>query len=226
MASAADIFLDPGKLFLELKEKPSFVLPLLVVMVLMAAMTWYYFASVDPGWYVDHTLLASNDQMSATELAQARSVFPGVRTLGTIGAVSSAVVAAVISVLYALYFLLAGKVTGREVSFPQAMSLACWSNMPMVLGILVAIAGIATMTPQTTIESLMLTNLDPLVLQLPPDSAWNRLAESFNLLNFWVIFLAALGWRTWGKSSWTQALVVGVLPSAVIYGVMAAIALS
>ena len=33
-------------------------------------------------------------------------------------------------------------------------------------------------------------------------------------------FLAALGWKTWFRSGWTQAAVVALLPSLLIYGVM------
>jgi hypothetical protein len=97
--------------------------------------------------------------------------------------------------------------------------------MPILLGVLGALASIAMMTPQTPLESLMLTNVDPLIVQLPMESAWSSLAKGFNLLNLWMWFLVALGWRTWTKSGWTQAIVVALLPSLVVYGCMATFAL-
>ena len=48
-----------------------------------------------------------------------------------------------------------------------------------------------------------------------------RLATSADLLSLWSIFLAALGWRVFTRASWTQAIVVAVLPYLVVYGVMA-----
>ena len=69
------------------------------------------------------------------------------------------------------------------------------------------------------------TVLGNLRVQLPVDHDWAMLARSFSLLNFWVWFLAALGWKTWFRTGWGQALIVALLPSIVIYGVMALFAI-
>jgi hypothetical protein len=225
MTNFVDIFLQPSLAFANIKARPTFLIPLLIVMAFSGALTLIYFMKVDPSWYLDHTLLASGSEMSAAELAKAKQMMPGARTLGFIAAPTAALSIAVISAFYAFYFMLAGKITGLNISFRQGMGLACWSNMPIVLGILVSLFVAATMSPQTSFESLMLTNIDPLILQLPLDSAWSKLAKSFNLLNLWSWFLLALGWKTWGKTSWIHASIVALLPSLVIYGVMAIIAL-
>ncbi|MGY0799740.1 YIP1 family protein [Lysobacter sp. A286] len=221
MSHLIDIFLQPSKVFADLREKPTFVLPLLVIAVLSAAMTLAYFLRVDPDWFLDQATLA----MSASDAAQAREMMPGARTMGYIGAISSPLVIVVIMALTALYYLLAGKVTGNAVSFKHGMSLASWASMPAVLGTLVALIGALMMDPQTSLESLMLANVDPLLVQLPADSPWSALARSFSLLVFWSLFLTALGWRIWGKTSWLQAIVVAALPSVLIYGGMAVFAL-
>ena len=81
--------------------------------------------------------------------------------------------------------------------------------------------------PDEPLESLMLTNLDPLLVQLPPESPWLGLARGFSLLNFWTWFLLALGWRIFSRGAgWLQSVVVALLPSVIIYGIMAAIALA
>lgn len=185
-----------------------------------------YFNSVDPAWYLDHTLAAGGSEMSASEREQARKMIPGAQAMAYITAVTSLLGVAFIAAITALYYMLAGKITGSPVSFRHGMSLASWANMPLVLGILVALIGVLTMTPQTSLESLMLVNVDPLMLQLPADHRWATLARSFSLLNFWVLFLAALGWRVWGRTSWLQAIVVVALPSVLIYGGMAVYALT
>ena len=224
MTHLVDIFLQPSRVFAELKEKPTFLVPLLLVMALTAAFTLLYFTTVDSTWFLDHMLMAQGSEINAADLARMKQAMPGTRTMGYIGAPTAVLGVGVASALYALYFMLAGKLTGAEINFRRGLSLNCWSNMPMVLGLLVALGSAATMSPQTTLESLMLTNLDPLLLQVPVDSPWLKLAQGFNLLNFWVWFLAALGWRTWTKASWAQSIIVAVLPSVVIFGVMAAIA--
>lgn len=226
MSHLIDIFLQPTKVFQDLRENPRFWLPLLLLAVFSAVLPLWYFMTVDAEWFQQHTLLAAGSELSAAEIEQARSVMPGVQAMAYIGAISSLVMIVLVSCLYALYLMLAGKVTGSAMGFKRGLALVSWSNMPAVLGIIVALAGVATMQPNTAIESLMLTNVDPLLVQLPTDSPWLGLARSFSLLNFWSWFLLALGWRTMTNAGWLQSIVVALLPSVVIYGVMALFALT
>ena len=221
MTHLMDIYLQPGKVFAELKDRPTYLLPLLLTALLSAAMLLLYSMQVDPDWFVDHTMAAGGSDMSASEIEQARKVMPGARTMGYIGAVGAVLGTAVMTALFALYFMLAGKVTGTATSFRHGMSLGSWAGMPLLLGTVVALVGVLTMAPQTGMEALMLTNVDPLLLQLPADHRWSSLAKSFSLLNLWAVALIALGWRVWGRTGWTQAIVVAALPSVVIYGAMA-----
>jgi len=220
MAHLIDIFLQPSKVFADLKERPTFLVPLLLLALASVAMTLGYFLQVDPAWFSDQQIAASGQEMTAKQIEQMRSVMPGAKVMGAIGAVGVVITVALMAVLAAGYYLLAGKVTGHAISFRHGLSLMAWAGMPALLGVVVALVGVATMTPQTSFESLMLTNLDPLLLQLPVDNKWNRVAESFSLLNLWSIFLGALGWRIWTRSSWAQAIVVAVLPTLLIFGAM------
>lgn len=225
MTHLMDIFLQPDKAFDDLKGKPTFLLPLLLTALTTAAMILLYFSNVDPAWYLAQTIAAGGGDMSASEIEQARKVMPGAQIMGYFGAAGALLGTAVMAALYALYFMLAGKITGASTSFRHGLSLTGWAGMPLLLGTVVALVGALTMAPQTSLESLMLTNVDPLLLHLPVDSPWSKLATSFSLLNLWVVFLIVLGWRTWGRTGWTQAIVVAALPSVVIYGAMAAWAL-
>ncbi len=225
MSHIVDIFLQPERVFADLKERPTFLVPLLIVSAFAAAFTLAYFLSVDPIWYLDHAIAAGGQEMSAAEMEQARKFMPGAKVMGYIGAASTVIVMGIVMALYALYFLVAGKLTGNTVGFKHGLSLAAWSSMPTVLGGVVGLIGVFTMTPQTPIESLSLLNLDPLLIQLPTDNRWSSLAKGFSLLTFWTIFLTALGWKTWGRTSWLQAIVVALLPNVAIFGAMALFAL-
>jgi hypothetical protein len=226
MAHLIDIFLQPGKVFEDLRERPRFALPLLLLLVLSAALPLWYFLAVDSAWYVQHMMLAAGREVSAADLEKMKAIMPGTQRMAYFGAASATIVGVIVVCLYALYLMLAGKVTGAAMSFKRGMSLICWSNMPALLGLLVALVGVATMQPHTPLESLMLTNIDPLLVQLPPESPWLGLARGFSLLNFWTWFLLALGWRTFNRASWSQSAIVALLPSVVIYGAMAAFALA
>ncbi len=226
MSHIVDIFLQPGRVFVEQKERPTFLVPLLIVSAFAAAFMLAYFLSVDPAWYLDHAIAAGGQEMSAAQMEQARKFTSGAKVMGYIGAASTVVGTGIVMLLYALYFLGAGKITGNAVGFKHGLSLAAWSSMPAVLGSVVALVGVLTMTPQTPIESLALLNFDPLLVELPSDNRWSTLAKSFSLLTFWTVFLTALGWKTWGSTGWLQGIVIALLPNVLIYGAMALYALS
>jgi Yip1 domain len=216
VAHLIDLFLQPSKVFEAQKEKPTFLLPLLIAAALGIAMTLTYFMRVDSGWFIDHTAASSGTALSSAEVAQMRAVMPSARVMGYISAATVPITLALISALLAVYFMLAGKVAGTATSFKHGLSLAAWSGLPAALGSVVVLIGAMT---------LMLTNLDPLFIHLPIDSPWGPLARSFSLLNIWTWFLTALGWKIWGRTGWGQAIAVSLLPYLVIYGGMAAFAM-
>lgn len=217
MQPLVDIFLQPGKAFAGLKERPSFLLPLALSMALTGAMTFLYFKNVDYDWYLGH-LFSSKPDMTAKEIAQTKAAMPGAGVMSWLSLVGVVVVGVLVPLLLSVYYLLAGKVTGNAVSFRHALALSTWPNMPALLGMIVALVGVLTMTPTTPMESLNLLNVDPLLVQLPMDDRWSNLAKGFSLLTPWTWFLAALGWKTWGRTGWGQAAAVALLPWVVFYG--------
>jgi len=225
MSQLIDIYLDPAKAWAQLKERPPFLLPALIVALATAIAAMLYFFHVDPAWFADHQVQMMGKDMSAGEIAQMRKVMPGAHVLAWITGVTTLLMFALVYVVMAVYYLLAGKVAGHAVDFKRGLALAAWSSMPMVVAAIIAIIGTFTSSPQTSLESLQMLNIDPLLVQLPMDHDWSRLAKSFSLLNFWAWFLAALGWRTWFRTGWGQAIFVVVLPSLVVYGVMALFAI-
>lgn len=222
MSHLINIFVEPGETFAELKEKPTFLLPMALMIALTAIMTLFYFNKVDSSWLSDHQLSMAGTEMSAAEMEQAKKMMPSASVMGMIGAVVGPIFIVLVTMLMALYYLVAGKIVGNAVTFKHGMGLVAWSSVPALLGMVVAIVGIALMEPQTGLESLMLTHVDPLLVQLPVDHAWSSFAKNFDLLTFWTVLLVAVGWRTWGKTSWAQAITVAIIPSLLIYGGMAA----
>ena len=124
----------------------------------------------------------------------------------------------VVGTVFAHLFLLAGKVTGLAVGFKQGLALAGWSSMPGILASLLGIYGTLSMTPQTSINALSYTTVDPMLVQLASESPWKSLAGSFSFLTLWSIGLAALGWKLWSRGGWGAAISIAALPYALIYG--------
>jgi hypothetical protein len=224
MSHLVDIFLQPGKAFAELKERPGFLLPAVLTVLFTGLIGFLYFQNVDGSWYIDH-MLSANPDLTAKEIAQQKAAMPGTTVMGYITLAAMLIGIPFVLLLMSVYYLLAGKVTGNDVSFRHALSLSAWPMMPTLLGMLPALYGVLTMDPQTPMESLYALNLDPLLVELPMDNRWSGLAKGFSLLSPWAWFLSALGWKTWGRTGWGQAIVVVMLPTVVIYGGMIAWAL-
>jgi hypothetical protein len=222
MSHLINIFLEPGKVFAELKEKPTFLLPMALMIVLSAVMVLMYFNKVDGDWFSDHQLAMSGKEMSAMEIEQAKKMMPSAPIMGVFGAVFGSIVITLIMLVMAFYYWLAGRISSVPVSFKHGLSLVSWSGVPSLLGLVVAIVGVVMMEPQTGLESLALTRIDPLLVQLPFDHAWSSFAKNVDLLSLWSIFLSALGWHIWGKTSWAQAIAVAATPYVLIFGGMAA----
>ncbi|MBU6377999.1 MAG: YIP1 family protein [Gammaproteobacteria bacterium] len=221
MRDLIDIFLQPAGVLARQQEQPRWLPPAALLVGVTMLVTWLYFDKVDAGWFTEQSVLRSGQELTAQQLAAIRESAGGGMIKWT-ASLGSAVGLGVSLLLYAVYFLLAGKVTGVSVSFSQGLALAGWSQMPLLLNSVLMFIGILGMSPQTPLEALSLTSLDALLLHLSVDSPWYGFANALSLLSIWTVFLAALGWKLWSKATrWHAALVVGLLPSLVVYGAMA-----
>lgn len=225
MSNFIDIYAQPRKVVDDLLARPTYFAPLAIVAILAMAMTIFYFSKVDPDWFMDYTLASSGkEEMSANQLAEAKKAMPSVQVMAYVTSAFAPMAIVALALIYALYLFIVSKVAGRVTTFRQALSLTAWANMPQALGALASMIAIATMVPQTGLDSVMLTNVDPLFFELPVGHPWGQLAKSFSLLTIWNIVIVAIGWRAWGKSGWLQAFLVSAFPAIVVYGGMAVVA--
>lgn len=218
MKDLVDIFLQPGTVLQRQHERPNGWLPVLLAAAIGALFTYRYFSTVDMSWFFRESAELGGRELSKAEVDAMDRQAAGSATMW-VSTFFSVVVSVALPLLWATYFLLAGKFTGLTVSFKQGLGLAGWAAMPGVIGSLLALYGTVGMSPQTYVTDLMLTSLDPMLVQLPDESPWKPFATAFNFLNLWVIGLAALGWKLWSKDAgWTRPLVVAALPFALFHG--------
>ncbi|MFN7273285.1 MAG: YIP1 family protein [Gammaproteobacteria bacterium] len=218
MKDLVDIFLQPGPVLARRYEKPDPWLPALLIAGVGTVFAYLYFSAVDMAWFFRESAERGGEELSQAQIDAMEAAAGGTATVWT-STISAPVVSIVLLMLWGVYFLLAGKLTGLAVSFKQGFALAAWSSMPGIIGSLLALYGTVGMASQTYIGDLMLTNLDPMLVQLPPESPWKSFATAFNFLNLWTIGLAALGWKLWSKDAgWAKPLVVAALPFALLHG--------
>jgi len=217
-----DIFLDPGAVWARQRDYARWWLPLVVLAVSTAAVTYLFFDKVDAGWFIEQQILNSGREVSEQQLAAIREAAPGGTFMIWSSTIGSIAMVVGVMMLFGAFFMLAGKFSKADLSFKQGLTLASWSQMPTLINTFLMMIGVMTMSSQTSLESLSLTSLNALFLHLPTDDPWYRFTTAFSVLVPWTIFLAALGWKLWaGATRWTTSIVIATLPHLIIYGAMA-----
>ena len=125
-----DIFLDPAKVFTAEKDKPTFLLPMAIMVALSVAMILAYYLRVDPVWFQDFSLTMMGQEMTPAEIAQAKQFMPGAKVQGYIGAAGTLIFVPIAYAVFALYYFLASKIAGAGLSYQRGLSLASWAAMP------------------------------------------------------------------------------------------------
>ena len=57
-----NIYAAPGEVFADLKQRPTVLVPLLLITVALAVMMFYYMTHVDLAWLMDQQLTMSGQQ--------------------------------------------------------------------------------------------------------------------------------------------------------------------
>jgi len=224
MTLAGSVIADPFAAFAELKERPSFWVPMLACIVTTAAMTFWYYQVVDFEWLKDH-LFAGNpafENMSAEQrAAMNRTMSPTIMSASAI--VGVVIIMPLMFVLQAAYYLLAGKVSNVQYSFKHWLSLVSWSSVPALIGALAAMLVILSYgsNAQMGPSELQILSVNELFLHLKPAEKGAQWAGSIGILQLWGRVLSIIGVKIWSNKTWTFSVVFVMLPMVLIYGVWA-----
>jgi len=213
----------PSTAFAELRERPRFWFPLLLVTLATAGVVYWYYSIVDIEWLKD--AMFSSDpkfqELNEEQRAAAMSMFS--RTALVWSSVASMlVVMPVFFVLEALYLLLAAKVTKLPQEFRHWFAMASWCSLPFLLGAVVSvILLLMSETTQISAGVLQPLSLNELLLHRPVGSPGEVLFQSLSIPFFLSCALMIIGIRVWSQRSWVFSATVTVLPWVVVYGLWA-----
>ena len=216
----------PSSAFGELRERPRFWFPLLILVASTAAIVYWYYSIVDIEWLKE--AMYGNDpnmqKLPEAERAAAMAML-GRNTLLWGSVVSTILVLPIFFLLQALYLLLAAKVTRLPQGFKHWFALSCWSALPLLLTTVVsALFLIISDTTQVSPSALQPLSINELVLHRPIGSAGYALFESLTIPGVLSWMLMIIGVRAWSQRSWAFSAIFILLPIAVIYGAWSAFA--
>lgn len=216
----------PSSAFEELRARPRFWFPLLILVASTVGLAWWYYSIVDVEWFKD-MMFSNNPAIQALPEAD-RAARLSMVTRGTMlwsSVIGGALALPIAFLISSLYLLLAAKVARLPQGFKHWYAFSCWSSLPMLLGTVVA-AIFLLMSDNGQINPSMLQplSLNELVLHRPMGSPGHGLFESLNLSSLWSWILMIIGVRVWSQRSWTFSSLFILLPAVVVYGVWAFIA--
>jgi len=220
LALAGALATAPSTAFVELRERPRFWFPLILVTVATAAIVYWYYSTVDIEWLKD-VMFANNPKILALPEAQRAASMSAIgRGLLLWGSVVGALVAIpVFFLLQALYLLLAAKVTKLPQGFKHWFALTCWTALPSLLGAAVsAIYILMSSTTQMSPGVLQPLSLNELLFHIPFGGPGQALLDTLGIpvLLGWALLI--IGVHTWSQRSWAFSAILILIPIVAIYG--------
>lgn len=192
------IFFEPGRVFESLRTRPRFLVAGLVLILLTVVVTAVLYARVDMGQFIREKMERSPRAAEQTEAQKEMGAKIG-KTMGMIAVpVSVPIVVAAGAALYLLGVMaFAGSITYR-----QSVSLWVYSSLPpAVVASVVAIIVLLLKSADTIDpEHLLVTNPGAFMGE-GSSPALVALLTQFDLVKFYGLFLAAVGFRKMAKLS-------------------------
>jgi hypothetical protein len=226
---ASALLFEPRKAFEEIQARPRFWFPLLVASFATIVTILWYRSIVDLGWVTDQALRSSpfTAQLSEAQIDQmvknARNASPVGNVLAAVASALGIVVAYLISTVY---MMLAGKITNVQRSFGQWFAFSSWASLPAALSLVpAAFVLLSATTAQIPQEDLKPLSLNALLFQRQPGEAGYTLLSYIDLLQIFCMYLTVVGVRVWSGRSWLFSAIFALLPTALVLGIWALIAL-
>lgn len=214
------VIIEPAPTFARLKEKPNGWLPVLVSILLSAAIFYWWTATLDYGWLREHMIAAQPDMKPEAQQAMAKFLSPNSMLITTVG--GSVIGTLVVIALSAVYFLIAARAIGSQIGYGKWFAFVAWTSVPRLLVIPLMALQIATSHGQLAPEDMNMVSLNFLLFHLPSTNHWASILNSIDLASFWTIALASIGLKAWTGRPTGTCFTIAVLPYVVIYGLWAA----
>jgi hypothetical protein len=220
LATAANVFTAPTEAFASIRERPTALLPIVLLLAGYALVSLLYMSSVDLPWFIEQQLDNSRTEMSDAQreqAIQAASSIPPI-ALGAIGAVTSSIAILLVMFVISLYYTGVSFATNDGIKLKHWFALTCWSALPAVLGLLASIvnilAGDARFMLQQDLNPLSFGNL----FSIEPEDIGvvQRVLLQLDLTSVWAIVLMVLGYQAWTQRSFAKTVAIVLGPTIAI----------
>jgi hypothetical protein len=161
---AMNVLTAPNLAFAALKERPTLLVPLLLLIAAAVATSFLYMNGVDIVWFFEQQM-QQNPDANADQIERFNRFIENVPQVGIAATLSSFAALGVgfALLLQALYFKIVTWITRDQVSYKHWFSMVAWCALPSLLGSLASIVKLLTsdvsLMPSTAVNPLTFANL-------------------------------------------------------------------
>lgn len=225
------IFFEPGETFKSLRDRPRFLVAALVMTVLFMA---YYSTFV---WRVGAETIARAQIEASSPDATPEQIEQGLAMqrnpiIKAITYVAFPLVFAVMFAAGAGLYLLGVMLMGKSISYKQALAVWVYSSYPpMVIYVVINLILLFLKSPEdidpATLNSGIARANPSILVDMKAQPLLGTILGSFDLIQFYGLFLAAIGLKTIGKLSsgaawgiilaiWTVVVILRIVMSLIM----------
>jgi len=217
VSTLVNILTAPREAFAALAVRPTVLLPILALMVMNAALVGWYYSEVDTVWLLQTTLEAAGQEVPP-EIAEAQGSGTMGRIIGIVSALGAALQILVLLLLAAGYLSLVSLFGNDGVTFKRWLSLAAWSTMPTLAGVLSAIVNVAVndATHMRPTELNMLSFANLLGIDPAGDGGVSAVLLSLDVTAVWALALMTFGYALWTRRSAAVSLAIIAGPLVIV----------
>jgi hypothetical protein len=189
------VFIEPGETFEDIARKPSWIAPLLLLILVSVSVVETILMKVGASQIALQSIQRSGrgaqmdpaqlDQIAARSAAVMRIAMPASAVLGT--PLFMLVVAGIGLLILNVFF-------GQRAKFKQVFSVACYADLPSILGAVMAVAVLLFGDANAfNVQAPAPTNPGFFMNPLTASHALFALASSLDVVVFWFMALLAIG---------------------------------
>lgn len=204
------VLIGPEKTFRSIAERPTWAVPLILLVLLGAGVGWVVGQRMDFEQSIRQEMADRGEKMSEEQIQKTVEM---TEKFGWAFTTAPALLSPVIYLLIGLIFMVALRLAGSEIGFAQSFSVTLYAMMPwMIHGLLSLplILRLDTIDPTTMQQGgVLMSNLAALA---PEGSGKVLLAllASLDLFSLWTLVLLTIGFRVVGRVSTTAAAGVSI----------------
>lgn len=218
-----NILTAPREAFAALRERPTFLVPMLALILGNCALIVWYYSEVDIAWLMETSLQMSGREVPPEVLEQTRRATENIprAAFGASAAVSSALVIVIVLLLMAGYLAFVSMLANDGFRFRQWLSLVSWSSFPVVFGVIASAVNLAV----SNITFLLATEINPLTLASIFGTAregggmLRSMLQYVDVTSLWSLGLMTYGYRLWTGKPLALSFAIVAAPLAVIVAI-------